>query len=234
MKTARTIGLVLLIVALVTTLSFAKAPKSKIVNTVHDLRSTLGGASFTLCNFCHVAHKTAAPDITPPASAGPYLWNHVLSSVVSYGVYTSDTFKGYNTDIKDLGTGGGGSINASNLCLSCHDGTVGINYWYERVTGSNYQPLPNGNNVFVNISAQIKDLTQTHPVNFTYDATLATKAGILTPASTSSVDSAGEVPLFQGKMQCATCHDPHNGDSSIFEQSFPTQASGSFCTYCHL
>ena len=80
----------------------------------------------------------------------------------------------------------------------------------------------------------IKDLTNTHPINFTYNAALASAANLLAPASPTSVDGKGEVPLYGGKMQCGTCHDPHNGASGIFERNFPSQASGSFCTYCHL
>jgi hypothetical protein len=230
MRTARTIALVVLIVAVGTTMGFAKAPKSAITNSAHDLRASLTGASFTSCNFCHVAHKPGAT----PAGPGPLLWNHTQSSITTYGVYSSDTFNQLGTDITDLGTTGGGSgTTASNLCLSCHDGTIAVDSWYVPVTGANFQPLPGGTTFMPN-DTTIKDLTKTHPVNFTYNAALATAAGILTPANTLSVDGAGEIPLFAGKMQCATCHDPHNGKSSIFEQNFPVQASGTFCTYCHL
>jgi len=205
-------------------MGFAKAKKSAITNSKHDLRSNFGGGSYTLCNFCHIAHKPAS--VSAPANTGPLLWNHTLSAVTSYGVYSSDSFNSYNTDIQDLGKSNTGTLTVSNMCLSCHDGTVAINSWYD-------PPVANGN-TFMNNTSVIKDLTQTHPVNFTYDTTLATKAGILAPASSSSVDGAGEIPLFNGKMQCATCHDPHNGASGIFEQNFPTQTSGTFCTYCHL
>ncbi|MGE5206095.1 MAG: cytochrome c3 family protein [Chlamydiota bacterium] len=223
MRTAKALGLVVLVVALTTTMGFAKAPKSAIVNSAHDLRATMGTGSYTLCNFCHIAHKFA--DVTAPATAGPLLWNHTLSSVTSYGVYTSDTFAGYATDITDLGTVATPTV--SNLCLSCHDGTVAVDSWYSAVRATQ-------NAVNMPLDRTVKDLTQQHPINFTYNAALANAAGILVPASTTSVDGAGEIPLFAGKMQCATCHDPHNGASGILTQQFPTQTSGTFCTYCHL
>src|SRR5581483_11804166 len=233
MKTARTIGLVMLILVVATSVSFAARPsKALLTNSMHDLRSTLGGASFTICNFCHVAHKTVAD--TYPSYIGPLLWNHTLSSATTYGVYTSGTFASYGTDISDLGAVNGAGYTTSNLCLSCHDGTVAIDSWYAPVTGANYQPLPNPGNHFVASKDTIKDMTNTHPVNFTYyNAPWLSQAGVLAPASSSSVDGAGVVPLENGKMQCWTCHDAYNGASSIFEQNFPTQASGSFCTYCH-
>jgi predicted CXXCH cytochrome family protein len=223
MRTAKALGLVVLVVALTTTMGFAKAPKSAIVNSAHDLRATFATGSYTLCNYCHIAHKFA--DVTAPATAGPLLWNHTLSSVTSYGVYTSDSFAGYATDITDLGTVATPTV--SNLCLSCHDGTVAVNSWYSAVTS-------NQGTTFMGTGQTVKDLTQQHPINFTYNAALANAAGILVPASTTSVDGAGNIPLFQGKMQCATCHDPHNGASGILTQQFPTQTSGTFCTYCHL
>jgi hypothetical protein len=232
MKNARTIGLVMLIVVLATSMSFAARPsKNTMVNSLHDLRSTLKGASFTLCNFCHVAHKTVAD--TYPSYIGPLLWNHTLSAKTTYGVYTSGTFAAYGTDIADLGTLNGAGYSTSNLCLSCHDGTIAVDSWYAPVTGSSYKPLP-GNTFFMPTASTITDLTNTHPVNFTYyNAPWLSAAGVLAPANSSSVDGAGVIPLENGKMQCWTCHDAHNGASAIFEQNFPTQASGSFCTYCH-
>ncbi len=223
MRTAKALGLVALVVVITTTMGFAKAPKSAIVNSAHDLRASLAGYPYALCNYCHIAHKFAS--VAAPATAGPLLWNHTLSSVTSYGVYTSDTFKGYATDITDLGTVATPTV--SNLCLSCHDGTVAVDSWYSAVRATQ-------NTVFVGLDRTVKDLTQQHPINFTYNSALANAAGILVPASTTSVDGAGEIPLFAGKMQCATCHDPHNGASPILEQNFPTQTSGTFCTYCHL
>ena len=208
---------------MVSAMSWAKAPKSAIAGSAHDLRATYQTASYTLCSFCHVAHKAGAA----PTGPGYLLWNHTLSSVTTYGVYQSDTMKA--TDVTDLG----GQMTVSNLCLSCHDGTVAVNSFYEPISGTNYQPITEGTTFMPN-DRTIRDLSKTHPVNFTYSATVANDAGMLVPASSSSVDAAGEIPLFNGKMQCATCHDPHNGASGIFEQNFPTQSSGSFCTYCHL
>lgn len=212
-------------IALAAGLLWAKAPKSAIVNSAHDLRATYQAAPFTVCSFCHVAHKAGSA----PTGPGPLLWNHTLSSVASYGVYQSDSFNALQTDISDLGA----QMTVSNLCLSCHDGTVAVNSFYEPVLGANFQPIPTGTTFMPN-DTTIRDLTKQHPVNFTYSATVAQKAGMLVPNSISSVDAAGEIPLFNGKMQCVTCHDPHNGKSGIFEQNFPTQTSGAFCTYCHL
>jgi len=244
MKTGRTIGLVLLMVAIVTSMSFATKPsKSNIINSAHDLRAgfaTYGYNAYALCNYCHIAHKVSAS--TYPANIGPLLWNHGLSAVTSYGVYTSDIFQSYGTDISDLGPLNTGAYVTSNLCLSCHDGTIAIAsfYDYDDATTLNgklyYDPQDSGTGILGMPSyATIRDLTNTHPVNFTYyNAAWIPQAGVLAPAALWSVDGAGVVPLENGKMQCWTCHDAHNGTDPIFAQNFPTQASGTFCTYCHL
>lgn len=224
MKITKALLIAVFSLVMVSAMGWAKAPKSAIVDSAHDLRTPFQSASYTLCSFCHVAHKTGAA----PAGPGYLLWNHTLSSVTTYGVYQSDSMKA--TDLTDLG----GQTTVSNLCLSCHDGTVAVNSFYEGVGNASFTGDITEGNYFMPGAATIRDLSKTHPVNFTYNATVANEAGMLVPASSGSVDAAGEIPLFNSKMQCATCHDPHNGASGIFEQNFPTQSSGSFCTYCHL
>jgi hypothetical protein len=223
--------LVLVLVVCVATAAFAaRAPKSAVFGSAHDFKTNLGGASYTLCNFCHIAHKFGSA----PTGPGYLLWNHTLSNVASYGVYTSDSMRSTPADL-------GGQLVVSNLCLSCHDGTVAVNSWYEVQLGKNFQPLATGT-VFVGDDMTTRDLTKQHPINFTYpDATTAAAIGIQPAADTNSIDGNGNVPLFGGKMQCATCHDPHAGPttgSSLFFRTFPSTpaqtTTGSFCVYCHL
>jgi predicted CXXCH cytochrome family protein len=218
----RILKMVILLALAVLLVSFgvqAKAKKASIAGSSHDLRPMFMTPSYSLCNYCHIIHK-AGPS---PVGPGPWLWNHTLSSVASYGVYSSPTFDPLGTDIADLG----GATTQSNLCLSCHDGTVALESAYVQVT-------PGMGPTYVGGPFQIKDLSKTHPVNFTFNTALATAANLQVPNSSSSVDAAGEVPLWAGKMQCGTCHDPHNGAGGPFIRKFPTQATGTFCTYCHL
>jgi len=48
--------------------------------------------------------------------ANSQLWNHQMSSVTNYIVYTSPTLKAVV----------GQPDGSSRLCLSCHDGTVAL------------------------------------------------------------------------------------------------------------
>jgi predicted CXXCH cytochrome family protein len=75
-------------------------------------------------------------------------------------------------------------------------------------------------------------LINDHPVNFTYDAALATADGkLVTPDSSSYVDAAHEIPLFGAKVQCATCHDPHDNTNEPFLTK--TNSGSQLCLTCH-
>ena len=72
-----------------------------------------------ICIFCHTPHDAIKNNNIP-------LWNHTLSTTASYGVYTSPTYEA--TDAARCGWATVAATAAvSNLCLSCHDGTVAIN-----------------------------------------------------------------------------------------------------------
>lgn len=217
-------------------------------------------ASTNLCFFCHITHKTATGKGVATASSlapGYLLWNHQLSGVSggtngTYGVYSSDTFNALlaanSSSITDLSAGNNLSTpTTSNLCLSCHDGTVAIASFYEQAFGlpANGSTWNNthGNGTTMYTGMQISDLTKQHPVNFAYTGALAAAASMTAPASLNSVDLAGDVPLYGGAglMECTTCHDPHNGPSVGGTSTIPFaratfqnySGAGSFCVYCH-
>lgn len=198
-------------------------------NTPHDLSVGSTGPFQTaglpdtnvtaICVFCHTPHQPSANTTDP-------LWNHTLSSTASYGVYASDTLDATPTDI-------GGLQTVSNLCMSCHDGTVGVGSQWNPQNGV---PAPStAGTVISNTSTAYlgTDLTNDHPINFTYDAALATADGELnTPTSTSCVDAACNVPLFGATLQCASCHDPH--DNTLTPFLTVTQVDSALCTTCHI
>ncbi len=133
---------VLLLIAMLLVAVAANAQYSRIADitgTNHNLSNTSTGTikaqTFSqICFFCHVPHQMQETNdsavTTPPAGQYP-LWNHYLSSKASYGVYSSPSFDAFGTDIADLGGAVAGSASVSNLCLSCHDGTVGVNTLYK-------------------------------------------------------------------------------------------------------
>ena len=254
MKALRIVVLAILAISVFASMCFAKIDKINIINGPHDLRygggfNAKGGAdinavsgtwvaaTYTLCNFCHIAHKFSQESSGAP---GTLLWNHTLSSA-AYTVYSSNymTATPVAIDPTDLN-------NPSALCLGCHDGTVAINSNYAAVTGSGVNPVGllalNGGGYVITPSDQNKQ----HPINFAYTAALATTNGLLkSPASATSVDGNGEIPLYTvggvaSTMQCATCHEPHQ-NAGILTRDFKTAAGAaratmagwSWCLYCH-
>jgi len=212
----------------------AALAQSSVVDTKHNLSSTAGADQIAdrstdedqICVFCHTPHR-AVP-------AAP-LWNHTQSSVASYGVYSSPTLDA--SDVSDIG----GGSDVSNLCMSCHDGTVGVNDLGNPANDTGGNPTMGSGNE-LDAAGKIlssrptnmgTSLTDDHPVNFTYDAALAAADGELnTPESSSWVDAAHTIPLFGGKVQCASCHDPHNNTNPPFLTK--TNDGSQLCLTCHI
>jgi predicted CXXCH cytochrome family protein len=190
----------------------AAVPASaQITSTAHDLSAAEGNGQ--ICIFCHTPHN-AAPAVP--------LWNHTLSTS-TFTAYDSPTM-----DATDNNNWTGGDGNVSALCMSCHDGSVGL--------GSLINEGPGGTptNSATNISGAAllgTDLSNDHPVAFTYNAALQTADGELVDPTTLT----GAVLLFgagSDQVECASCHDPHNNTNPPF---LVTSNTGSaLCLTCHV
>jgi len=200
--------------------------------TKHDLSSSGPGAKTNVartCVFCHTPHQASTASKQDP------LWNHTMSTTATYGVYASDTL---DATVSEIGGFTAGAAPVSALCLSCHDGTVSVASMYNTPNEVTSVTLTAGGNVdasgFITGNANLgTDLTNDHPVNFTYDSALVTLdgSGLKTPSSTSWVDAAKTVPLFGGKVQCASCHNPHDSTNTPFLVKANTASA--LCTTCH-
>lgn len=181
---------------------------------------TVSSDNVEICVFCHTPHGAIKTDNIP-------LWNQALSKVTAYEVYTSPNMRpGTTSDALELAISPTNLPAVSNLCLSCHDGTVAI--------GSMNNPsnlMPNGTSwtglgasgvmpaTTANLGPSLKD---DHPVNFTYVTTNTT----LTPRA-----SLTDVKLFDNKVQCASCHDPHSSEPLFLRV---TMAGSKLCLTCHI
>ncbi len=183
-----------------------------ILNSPHNLSATGPGgiravSESEVCLFCHTPHR-AAPDVVP-------LWNHALSKA-AYVPYDSSTMK----------AAVGQPSGASKLCLSCHDGTVALGMINSRST-----PIAMQSGVTVMPVGRTRlgtDLSDDHPISFTYDAALAATDGQLRDPA-SLVD---RVRLDgTGQMQCTSCHDPHNNQFGKF--MVKDNRGSALCISCH-
>ncbi len=186
-----------------------------ITGSAHDF-TTQSWSGGRICVACHAPHKTDTTIADAP------LWNHATSTA-TYTLYSSPTL---NAAISQPG-------GNSKLCLSCHDGTVAVNS-FGGVTGSTNVSAAN------NLGSNLKS---SHPIGFTYDAALVTADGSLHPTGNSAtIGSGGQIRtdtissllLFNGKMECSSCHDVHNTFTAQTTALLKMDPSGSKdCLTCH-
>lgn len=203
-------------ISFISTLFFAMfqfgVASAEITGSDHDF-STQGWSGNRICIVCHTPHNA---NMTPNAP----LWNHEQTSA-TFSLYASNTLDA------TLGQPVGNSL----LCLSCHDGTIALDSFSGQV-GTNF--ISGGALVGTN-------LTNDHPISFTYDSALAITDGELTnPSADGDTNSdtvgltAPFLPLFGGQLQCASCHDVHNiqsvGNPKLLIE---TPNNSQLCLKCH-
>jgi predicted CXXCH cytochrome family protein len=179
----------------------------------HDMGSwgpaPIQGA-LTTCQYCHSPHS-GLHGVAP-------LWSQKLS-VETYTLYAGST----NLEQQPL------LGSDSNLCLSCHDGTVAPGttepYGKIQMRGSmNPQDLiaPNGS------------LQGVHPFNFKLPLVAADNLlGSLTLSPPTTANPA--VKLINGNVQCTSCHEPHvQGIDASNMFLVVDNTNSALCLACHV
>lgn len=189
------------------TVSLATFAKSTVSESAHNLSITGPGqvksqTEDQVCVFCHTPHRPGV---------GPGLWNRRTPKVEAS--YQSSTLEAEPAT----------SSRTSQLCLSCHDGTIALGEMLNAPRGNKNVDLRDiyigGRNSF-GVS-----LKSHHPVDIIYDQTLQAKNPTL--ANPNTVD----LPMTNGKLECSTCHDPHSSGIPPFLNK-PSR-NGELCTTCH-
>ncbi len=223
-----------------------------VVGSSHDLSATgkdiqgaAGQAQNQVCVYCHMPHNAV--------NVGAPLWNRT-NSTTAFTMYSAANSSTFQLNAADTNTAARPVGPVSLACLSCHDGVTAFNSLNQgvmidldqavSVTPTSYtfksgaatvsnmgqaSPAGSGSNTIGT------DLTNDHPISFTYDAALATlKGSTLNDPTTALVDNgttgalvilrAGTVAsktiatqmLFtkpgagvQNQLECASCHEPH-------------------------
>lgn len=212
--------------------SSAFAATATVVGSKHDLRASGGGTAtgtglVEVCVVCHTPHQVAAANAQDP------LWNHTGTATTAFGVYASSTMNAVPTNI---GGAAMGSQSVSMLCMSCHDGTVSVVSMYNNPNAGAPTPAAIGGRIdasgrIISAANVGTDLTNDHPVNFTYNTALATAdGGLKDPAVTPAVNAL----LYGGTVQCSSCHDVHNGAIQGGVQFMVMDNTASaLCVTCH-
>ena len=114
----------------------------------------------------------------------------------------------------------------SRMCLSCHDGTRGldaivnvpntytgppaVNSFIDECEDCHSGGDPDGGLDFEGVWFDT-DMRDQHPISVVYDP--SQRLGQFKAAVGGSI---GGLPLYDGKVECATCHEPHSQQFKFF------------------
>jgi predicted CXXCH cytochrome family protein len=125
--------------------------------------------------------------------------------------------------------------------MGCHDGSLAVDSMLNtpnNIPGG--QPSDNGSKPGVNANKFLAgtamlgtNLSNDHPVSFSYDTSYLGEGGTAGGlVLTSTVQAKTAVRLFSGVVECATCHDAHNPANAAFLRS--TNQGSLLCLQCHI
>jgi hypothetical protein len=181
---------------------------AELVGSPHDF-SKASWSSGQICLPCHAVHNAVKSGDAAP------LWNRIVN-MTSYRVYASSTFDA------DIGQPGG----VSKLCLSCHDGITAV----DRFGGAD-------GSVFISGDANLgNDPGDHHPISFVFNTALALEDGDLHDPATAVSGLGGTVAedlLANGRVECTSCHDPHNRNEFLRYIDTGGGVDG-LCLTCHI
>lgn len=257
--TLKTVTLALT-VACVMVSSLASAAVNNVVNSKHNFSFT--GTSYAyhdpnpsstqVCIYCHTPHNAGQTRL---------LWNKASNSVTTFRLYTSSSSL---TDVVRKNS----SLSANSpslLCLGCHDGKTAMNVLHASGKGSAAAGYPAGSryaygsapivmesslwmfgSYFPGMAiggtaaegGQGDDLTNDHPIGFSYSAVLGENALGLNSMSEVDSKSTSRIRFFgsSNKVECSTCHNPHvdNQNNPSLSPFLVMSNSGSaLCLSCH-
>jgi len=174
--------------------------------------SPLKGGLSAPCLYCHAPHSGL--------SAQAPLWNQTLTQQ-SYTTYTSTTYTEAGNAKPLLGSD-------SNLCLSCHDGSIAAG---QTVAYGTF-PISGSMNATDNFGT---DLSTSHPFNLVLP--LKDSADLVPSLynSGTTADPNGGVKLVNGNIECTSCHDAHVETTDSVGRNFLVRdgSSGQLCLACH-
>lgn len=208
-----------------------------IASSAHNFSSISGGngaGGFVstnmdeICIFCHTPHNgVSSVDVNSGTDRIP-LWNR--------STYVGETFTMYNNAGSIHFTPAGKPSGHSLLCLSCHDGVSSMaavlnNSIATPITfAGGADTIGGGGSLEIQSRINItRNLSDDHPISFVYNNTL-NPTGLNDPGDANG-SLLGSLRLFNQKVECGSCHDPHKTDFGNFLRM--SNANSAMCTTCH-
>jgi len=201
---------------MVSGVALAQAPGTTDVLGMHNLTAASGASVYSQgslgCTFCHAPHSGSG-GISP-------LWNQKYSTQ-TYTPYNSTTYVEQGNTQPTLGI-------TSSLCLSCHDGTVGVGQ------SAAYGPLPMVGTMN-SVDSFGTTLTGSHPFSLVLPLKDAPDLAASLVAQGKTADPTQAVKLINGNIECTSCHSPHVQGIDRIAQNFLVRDSSNaqMCLACH-
>jgi predicted CXXCH cytochrome family protein len=164
------------------------------------------------CLYCHAPHSGLG--------AQAPLWNQTLTTQ-TYTTYASTTYVETGQPQPLLGTD-------SNLCLSCHDGSIApgqtVAYGKFPMSGRMAAADDFGTN-----------LSSSHPFSFVLPLKDSPDLVPTFYNSGATADPTGAVKLINGNVECTTCHNAHVEVTDSVARDFLVRngSGGELCLACH-
>ncbi len=168
-----------------------------ISGSTHDFSGDVWNFTGEICRTCHTPHDKAR---AAQLYLNGLLWNHQVSSA-TYTMYNSVWSDTLDNTVSAQPDG------IAKLCLSCHDGTVGLNQFDAAIDAVGTDFVGGSFQIPAFADGGNRDLRGTHPISIAYNGT---DTG-LNPDSTA-MGTSGTIAdvLDKGKVQCHSCHDVHD------------------------
>lgn len=176
--------------------------------------------SSRICVFCHTPHGSA-PQTTlwnrpDPANMGSFPLYGTNLAIDDPAIVNTSQYKLNGVDGVEYPNG------STKLCLSCHDGATALG---EMLNSTSISMTSGMGSAYVFDGVNL-DLSTSHPVSFVYDATVIAYINAGGGKSGYQAPSDPDVRLDgQNRMQCTTCHNPHQDTRSATSYTLPFWAN---------
>ncbi len=184
---------------------------AEITGSKHDF-SDKGWSGQRICKVCHTPHNANT------AEDGAPLWNHAVTTQ-TFIPFSSPTI---DPDDPPWQYTPGQPTGNSKLCLSCHDGITAIDSFGGNTGGETITTTANlGTN-----------LLDDHPVSMDWNHQTIDWPNCTNSCHFIHGQITIDLPMFDRKIQCATCHDVHNG-TGLPSMLRITMDNSELCVDCH-
>jgi predicted CXXCH cytochrome family protein len=188
------------------------------------------------CIYCHLPPEKTVGD--GESSGGITGWNRIRPVAKQYETYSSASLQEKVNRPSDI----------SMLCLSCHDGTMAVDRivfkpmsWSSNKQATLHMKLGADSDINncgkchdgdiahdIRVKTIGTDLRDDHPISIRYAGLAVDNPNFRTVDNSFGFDNG--VTLYDGMVECASCHDIHNPDARMLLRVEPSI----LCGTCHI